>query len=248
MSDTQASDARSEANRANAQHSTGPRTPEGKARSSRNAVKHGLFSDALGYAAKPLGEDRDQFDKLLDGLRRDHAPVGFDENQIVDRMADLWWELARAHRLGQQHLRARLDQGLHMVDVMKELAVFGAEQSRIERSLTRQRKDLWLLQGRHEGAVHRASRKALTAYNEMIAADQAETAAIRARMQAAEAAPHLPASSPEGEEGTHESSPRRRPEVRNDPTFSPEFTDESLPEGPPNGSGHAPGNGAGSGD
>lgn len=43
------SDARLAANRANAQHSTGPVTPEGKAASSRNATKHGIFTciDAL---------------------------------------------------------------------------------------------------------------------------------------------------------------------------------------------------------
>ena len=37
-------EAKIEANRANAQHSTGPRTEEGKAASSRNALKHGLTS------------------------------------------------------------------------------------------------------------------------------------------------------------------------------------------------------------
>src|SRR5579871_4200197 len=38
------STARAAANAANAQHSTGPRTEAGKARSSRNAVSHGLCS------------------------------------------------------------------------------------------------------------------------------------------------------------------------------------------------------------
>jgi hypothetical protein len=263
MSDTQPSAARLEANRANAQHSTGPRTPEGKARSSHNAVKHGLFSASLGYAAGPLGEDRGSYDTLLDGLRRDHGPVGFDEHQVVDRMADLWWELARAHRLAQQHLRLRLDQGLHMTDVMKEMAVFGAEQSRIERSLTRQRKDLWLLQGRHNGAFARGARRALELHAEIVAAYGADPLAVRARAQAervaeppaSEAAPepvtaphppapdggpHLPASSPEGEEGTPERSPEPRPDMASDAEFQPEFADESLPEGPTNGSGRSP--------
>jgi hypothetical protein len=48
MKDTKvSSDARVQANRANALNSTGPKTPRGKRFSRRNALKHGLYSKAL---------------------------------------------------------------------------------------------------------------------------------------------------------------------------------------------------------
>ncbi len=137
----------------------------------------------------------------------------------------------------------------------------------MERSLSRLRKDLWLLQGRHNGAVDRAARKALAAYDEMIAADHAETAAIRRRMQDAEAAAIKasaePAELPAPEVATKSLAPDTAPgtdglapEVLAEPEavhrggpmpaegiFMPEFTDDTVPEGPSNGSGRAPVNG-----
>ena len=52
------------ANAANAQHSTGPRTPEGKTRSSQNASKHGLTAREIVIAP---GE-QEEFDDLLADL------------------------------------------------------------------------------------------------------------------------------------------------------------------------------------
>jgi hypothetical protein len=53
-----------EANRRNAQHSTGPTTLEGKDKSSQNAIKHGLFSNV------PLiqGEHEEEFNVFSNEL------------------------------------------------------------------------------------------------------------------------------------------------------------------------------------
>src|SRR3954447_18939503 len=52
------SDARREANRRNAQKSTGPKTPEGKERSRANALKHGLCSSVVVAEDAKLVQDR----------------------------------------------------------------------------------------------------------------------------------------------------------------------------------------------
>ena len=55
------------ANQHNATHSTGPKTPEGKAAAARNATKHGLSG---AFTVLPH-EDQDEFDVLLASLRDD---------------------------------------------------------------------------------------------------------------------------------------------------------------------------------
>ena len=82
------------ANRANAQKSTGPRTPEGKAKVAQNAVTHGL----LAKEALVVGEDLDQFDLFRDQMRADLAPAGIVESLLVERIVGLSWRLQRAER------------------------------------------------------------------------------------------------------------------------------------------------------
>ena len=59
------SDARIRANQANAQRSTGPRTPEGKGRSRANAHKHGLAGDGLVMAEDAAAEVARRHQALL---------------------------------------------------------------------------------------------------------------------------------------------------------------------------------------
>ncbi len=90
-----ATQAQTLANQQNAQHSTGPKTPEGKAVSSRNATKHGL-SSAFTVLAH---EDQDEFDLLLIELREEHEPANLHQVTLVEQLAKSQWLLARAQRL-----------------------------------------------------------------------------------------------------------------------------------------------------
>jgi hypothetical protein len=95
------------ANRANAQKSTGPRTEEGKARSSQNHLSHGLTS-ALVFI--PL-EERQDFNCLLAELREHHQPANLDEDMLVEKIAQSQWLSLRAYRLQGVALAASIPQG-----------------------------------------------------------------------------------------------------------------------------------------
>ncbi len=82
-------------NRANAQFSSGPKTPNGKLVSSRNATKHGLAS---GQLIVP-GEDPAEFDSLLAALLEDHQASGETEQLLIKEMAQSHWLAQRAIRL-----------------------------------------------------------------------------------------------------------------------------------------------------
>ncbi len=83
------------ANRENAEKSTGPRTAEGKAVVSQNAVKHGLFADATVVN----GESQAEYDLCRDTFLAEIRPVGAIESMLVERFVSLSWRLRRAERM-----------------------------------------------------------------------------------------------------------------------------------------------------
>ena len=84
------------ANRANAAKSTGPRSPEGKARSAQNARKHGFAAEA--YAVVRL-EDLQEVAHLKDDAAEVYRPVNSQEMFAVERIAITQQTLLRAARL-----------------------------------------------------------------------------------------------------------------------------------------------------
>jgi hypothetical protein len=84
------------ANRANASQSTGPRTPEGKARSSQNARKHGFT--ATSFAVVRL-EDLNEVAHLREDLIETYRPVNSQELFALERIALAQQAILRAARL-----------------------------------------------------------------------------------------------------------------------------------------------------
>ncbi|MBV9036384.1 MAG: hypothetical protein JO182_17990 [Acidobacteriaceae bacterium] len=78
------------ANRANAQLSTGPQTPEGKAKSSLNAVKTGLTGHAILLADE---EEAAEYRAHVERVRDRWQPVGERERTLVQFLADTQWRL-----------------------------------------------------------------------------------------------------------------------------------------------------------
>jgi len=99
------------ASRANGARSRGPKSPEGKARSAQNSIRHGLLARAVVLP----GESREKFDSLLNVLNDDLRPQSAIEHLFVGKMAAAhWrqlriWELEKSGTAPQNDLEMRLD-------------------------------------------------------------------------------------------------------------------------------------------
>src|SRR5260370_27105293 len=84
-----------EANRRNAQHSTGPTTPEGRAAVRLNGLKHGLCAETIVVP----GEDPAEFEALLEAYRAEYKSVTPTDEFLVRQLAMADWRLLRLHRI-----------------------------------------------------------------------------------------------------------------------------------------------------
>ena len=91
------------ANIENASHSTGPRTEEGKARSSQNAIKHGLTSNKCLLLPD---EDEEEFRRFESELKHTYMPLNHVEAELVDDIISIQWRRKRAAALETRILSA----------------------------------------------------------------------------------------------------------------------------------------------
>ncbi len=156
------SDAKLAANRANAQHSRGPVTPEGKAKSSMNAVKTGL----TGRTVLLPTEDAGTYQAHIERLFNKFAPYNDDERTLVQLIADTEWRLLRVaslesgfYAVGERKLpddifadetdptcRHHLLQAEVLMTFRKDFANLGIQESRLNRQLDKCKAELQAMQ------------------------------------------------------------------------------------------------------
>ena len=219
-----------DANRANAQLSTGPRTPDGKAASSLNALKHGLTAS---LAVIP-GEDTALFDQALQAFLDHLQPVGPVETVLVQQIAMASWRLTRLRALETGLFKMRLIDERRSID---RDYVNLSPHERLACVFYRecQGRDAFSTLGRYESRIERAFYRALHELQ---------------RLQAARAQPPSPSPlvSPSRSEGDQTNPIPNRPITQspNHPITNPPVAQSPclpVPQSPgPNSSGVPPAN------
>lgn len=95
-----------QANRRNASKSTGPRTPEGKAKVSKNAITHGLTSECVLIP----GEDAEELEAFREAMLEGLAPEGAVELWLAGQFIAGCWRLRRAGTLEREVVAAGLEE------------------------------------------------------------------------------------------------------------------------------------------
>ena len=179
------------ANRANAQHSTGPRTEAGKQRSALNATRHGLTGQTIVLPS----DDLDAYQERVRKFFADYQPHGESEKQLVQTLADTAWRLSRIVALENNLLTLGTLEHEDSIDtddprVRTALAMAKAyrEQSHVIANL-----------GTHEQRLNRVFEKALKQIRELqaqrhsVEKEQLQNAAIIMEMHKDEGLPYDPA-------------------------------------------------------
>src|SRR4051812_24921111 len=135
-----------EANRRNALHSTGPKTPQGKAAVRFNALRHGLRART---AVLP-GEQLEDFEELCDDLEAEWRPKSRTEQFYVEQMAVSQWKLTRME-IAEQSIFAQTTDAKEQTPLLARL--WQCQRS-AERAYASAQRELQRLQYARSGSPH----------------------------------------------------------------------------------------------
>jgi hypothetical protein len=100
-----------EANRNNAQKSTGPKTAEGRAVSKMNALKTGIWSKEVLVSGLHIKESRRDLAALHDRFWQQYNPIGPVEEMLVSQIVTAHWRLRRVLRAESGEIALSVDEG-----------------------------------------------------------------------------------------------------------------------------------------
>jgi hypothetical protein len=151
-----------EANRQNAQKSTGPRTPEGRAAVRLNGVKHGLNAETIVLK----GESEADFTAMLESFEAEHDPATPTEEALVVQLALANWRLRRLYHqeagfyVSELKILASIQKDLNLDDAgrmghaanwsERTLGLFNRQEGRLERTFYRALHELQRLRKERE--------------------------------------------------------------------------------------------------
>ena len=115
------------ANRENAKSSTGPRTDEGKANSSRNSIKHGIYAIKLFSQTKEGAIEQAEYEELGAQLVEHYNPRGFKEELLVEQ---IFAQLVRQGRILRYEQRVLSEVAVFMGAALEKVLRYSACHSR----------------------------------------------------------------------------------------------------------------------
>jgi hypothetical protein len=192
-----------QANRLNAQHSTGPRSDEGKASSRFNAFKHG--ADARARVIP--GEDEADLLEITRQYYEEFRPEGIVETELVDTLIRCHWEKHRIPILEAAVVKALVATGETTPDHALGAAI--------------------VIDADGPNALHKLFRRAQAANRDWFRAE-AELRRRQAERLSRPANPDPPAAA--APDPTESVPPPPEPPVRNEPNPGPAPTAAPAPE------------------
>ena len=153
------SEAKHRANVENAQHSTGPKTPEGKRRSSLNGMRSKLHCQISALPA----EDLAVYNNMMEELVAELQPVGPQEKFYAVSMAQSMWRLNHAMGLMQGIFAAGHMEKIHSIDTGNEEVDNAVAAAKTFIELNRELANLTT----YEGRIRRALEKDRAALKEL---------------------------------------------------------------------------------